>query len=106
MLRADFFLAVDPVPRDNSPWADHVEDNFRRVGLSPWGPQRGSEGGAAEATAGPGADGAWAADRWAVGWHQEAEFCLQMPECGPGAQSSWALAITETVREDRKNMMP
>ena len=27
--------AVDPVPRDNPPRADHVEDDFRRAGLSP-----------------------------------------------------------------------
>lgn len=58
-----FFPAVDPVPRDHPPGADHVEDDFGRAGLSPRGPQRGSEGGAAEAAAGPGADCAWAADR-------------------------------------------
>lgn len=29
------FPAVDPVPCDNPPWADHVEDNFGRASLSP-----------------------------------------------------------------------
>lgn len=106
-LRTYLFLAVDSVPCDNPPWADHVENNFRRAGLSPWGPQCGSERGVAEAAAGPGADSAWPTDRWAQVVPSVRGLPSEDQSSGPGSQYIWAvvLAVTESEHQNRKNVV-
>lgn len=105
LLRIYLFLAVDPVSCDNPPWADYVENNFRRAGLSPWGSQCGSEGRVAEAAAGPGADSAWPTDRWAQ-VVPKLEACLQWTRAQALALTNIGAvvsAVTESEHQNRKN---